>query len=77
MNFVIHILDVTKQIVYNKTVFANNNSIVCTPEIDSVGGLLQDSICSPFNITVEAHNQHGKSVSYNLTETFNNSGELF
>ncbi len=71
-NFVIYILDITKQMVYNKTVLANNNSIVCT----SVGSLLQDPTCSPFNITVEAHNQFGNTTSHNLTKPFNNSGEL-
>ena len=71
-NFIVRILDITKQMIYNKIILANNNSVVCT----SVGDLLQDSICSPFNITVEAHNQHGKTVSYNLTEPFNNSGEF-
>ena len=71
-NFVVNILDVTKQAVFNNTVIANNNSVVCI----SVDNLLQDPICSPFNVTVEAHNHHGETVSYNVTDTFNKSGEF-
>ena len=61
-------VDVTNQTIINTTSYSNNIS---------VGDIFQTSVCSPYNVTVEAHNSHGATNSMKTIETSNghNGGE--
>ena len=59
-NYTVSIYDVSGgQIYYNESLESQNDSMLCT----SVGSRLQQSVCAPFTLRVDALNSAGNSTN--------------